>query len=111
MPRLGRSDVEVPRLGLGAMTWGEARGLWGLHPAKIAYGGTRSRDDEGAAFEASIAAGVTLFDVAATYGGGAAEVRLGELARGRDVVIASKFPRGFIFGAGNFERELEGSLK
>lgn len=110
MAKLGLSDVEVPRLGLGAMTWGEAKGLWALHPAKIAYGGTRSRDDEAAAFAASVAAGVTLFDVAATYGGGAAEVRLGELARGRHIVVASKFPRGFLFGGGNFERELEGCL-
>lgn len=24
---LGQSDLKVPRLGVGAMTWGEARGL------------------------------------------------------------------------------------
>jgi aryl-alcohol dehydrogenase-like predicted oxidoreductase len=36
---LGRSQLQVPRMGLGAMTWGDPRGLARLHPAKIAYGG------------------------------------------------------------------------
>jgi len=36
---LGRSDLRVPRMGVGAMTWGEAKGLARLHPAKTAYGG------------------------------------------------------------------------
>ena len=40
---LGRSDLLVPRLGVGAMTWGEAHGLARLHPAKIAYGGAEGR--------------------------------------------------------------------
>ena len=43
---LGRSDLLVPRLGIGAMTWGEAHGLARLHPAKIAYGGAEGRDEE-----------------------------------------------------------------
>jgi hypothetical protein len=54
---LGRSDLLVPRLGVGAMTWGEAHGLARLHPAKIAYGGAEGRDEERGAWEASIAAG------------------------------------------------------
>ena len=40
---LGRSDLLVPRLGVGAMTWGEAHGLARLHPAKVAYGGAEGR--------------------------------------------------------------------
>jgi aryl-alcohol dehydrogenase-like predicted oxidoreductase len=35
---LGGSKLQVPRLGVGAMTWGDAKGLARLHPAKIAYG-------------------------------------------------------------------------
>jgi len=66
---LGRSDLLVPRLGVGAMTWGEAHGLARLHPAKIAYGGAEGREEERGAWEASIAAGVTLFDTAAMYAG------------------------------------------
>ena len=90
---LGRSALFVSRLGVGAMTWGDARGFARLHPAKMAYGGPDSRAEEQAAFEASLAAGVCLFDSAAMYSGGASERRLGELAGGHDVVVATKFPR------------------
>jgi aryl-alcohol dehydrogenase-like predicted oxidoreductase len=38
---------------------------------------------------------VDLFDTAAMYSGGASEQRLGELAEGRRVVIATKFPPGW----------------
>ena len=111
MATLGRTSLEVPRLGLGAMTWGAPTGLARFHPAKIAYGGTDSAAAEADAFEASLVAGVALFDTAATYSGGAAEIRLGELAAGRDVLIASKFPRGFFgFKAEDFPAQLAGSL-
>jgi aryl-alcohol dehydrogenase-like predicted oxidoreductase len=90
--RLGRSDLEVPRLGVGAMTWGSpsGRSRWG--PAKLAYGGTPGPEEERRAFEASLSAGVDLFDTAAMYSGGASERRVGELAERRSVVIATKFP-------------------
>ena len=107
---LGGSHLQVPRLGVGAMTWGDARGLARLHPAKIAYGGAHGFDEEKLAFESSVAAGVTLFDTAAMYSRGASERRLGELARGQDVLIASKFPGGFTFRAEGFPKELDASL-
>jgi aryl-alcohol dehydrogenase-like predicted oxidoreductase len=93
--RLGRSDLEVPRLGVGAMTWGSpsGRSRWG--PAKLAYGGPSGPEEERRAFEASLSAGVDFFDTAAMYSGGASERRLGELAEGRRVVIATKFPPGW----------------
>jgi aryl-alcohol dehydrogenase-like predicted oxidoreductase len=107
---LGRSKLQVPRLGVGAMTWGDAKGLARLHPAKIAYGGAHGFNEEKRALESSIEAGVNLFDTAAMYSGGAAERRLGELARGQDVLIASKFPAGFSFRAEGLPKELEASL-
>src|SRR5512147_2059983 len=107
---LGRSELQVPRMGVGAMTWGDAKGLARLHPAKVAYGGAHGFEEEKRAFESSIAAGVTLFDTAAMYSGGAAERRLGELARGKNVLIASKFPAGFSFRAEGLPKELEASL-
>ena len=88
---LGRSDVRIPRLGLGVMVWGEASGAQRYLPAKSVYGGTNAADEE-AAFDASLAAGVNFFDTAALYSAGASERRLGELAQGKEVVIASKFP-------------------
>jgi aryl-alcohol dehydrogenase-like predicted oxidoreductase len=100
----------VPRLGVGAMTWGHAKGLARLHPAKIAYGGAHGVDEEHAAFEMSLAAGVSLFDTAAMYSGGASELRLGELARGTSAIIATKFPSAYVARADRLPRDLEASM-
>jgi aryl-alcohol dehydrogenase-like predicted oxidoreductase len=97
-------------MGLGAMTWGDAKGLARFHPAKTAYGGSHGFEEEKRALEVSVAAGVNLVDTAAMYSGGAAERRLGELARHQDVIIASKYPSGFSFRADDFPKELEASL-
>jgi aryl-alcohol dehydrogenase-like predicted oxidoreductase len=107
---LGRSDLQVPRLGVGAMTWGDPRGLARFHPAKMAYGGAHGFEEEKRALEVSVAAGVNLFDTAAMYSGGAAERRLGELAQGQDVLIATKYPSGFSFRGEDFPKELEATL-
>src|SRR5512147_1598881 len=107
---LGRSPLQVPRMGVGAMTWGDPHGLARLHPAKIAYGGAHGFEEEKRALESSVAAGVNLFDTAAMYSGGVAERRLGELARGQDILIASKFPGGFSFRTEDLPKELEASL-
>lgn len=103
---LGQSNLRVPRMGVGAMTWGNPKGLARLHPAQTAYGGAHGIDEERRALDASIAAGVNLFDTAAMYSLGAAERRLGELARGRDVIIATKYPSGWSFRAEDFPKEL-----
>jgi aryl-alcohol dehydrogenase-like predicted oxidoreductase len=109
---VGKSGLRVPRLGAGVMTWGQAKGLARFHPAKTAYGGgPQSREEEQRAFEACLQAGVNFFDTAAMYSGGASERRLGELAQGMDVIIASKFPGSFFFRAADFSKELDASLK
>ena len=64
---LGKSDLQVPRMGIGAMTWGDAKGLARLHPAKTAYGGSHGFEEEKRALEVSLEAGVNLFDTAAMY--------------------------------------------
>jgi aryl-alcohol dehydrogenase-like predicted oxidoreductase len=75
---LGRSGLEVSRLGLGLMTWG-------------------NQTDEHEAREqltAFVDAGGTLLDTAYTYAGGASEELLGKLlgtvVPRRDVVVATK---------------------
>jgi aryl-alcohol dehydrogenase-like predicted oxidoreductase len=107
---LGRSDLEVPRLGVGAMTWGSpsGRSRWG--PAKLAYGGTVGPEEEQLALEASLSAGANFFDTAAMYSGGASEQRLGELAEGKSVVIATKFPPGWLSKAEALPDALHQSL-
>jgi aryl-alcohol dehydrogenase-like predicted oxidoreductase len=108
---LGRSRVHVSPLGVGAMTWGDPSGLARFSPAKLAYGGPRGIDDEREALEASIAAGVTLFDTAAMYSGGAAERRLGELVRGHDdIQISTKFPASIRARADEMPATLDASL-
>src|SRR6266496_3422999 len=66
---LGRSDLQVPRLGVGAMTWGDPSGLARWTPATLAYGGAHGFDEEQRALEVSLEAGVTLFDTAEMYNG------------------------------------------
>lgn len=107
---LGKSNLRVPRMGVGAMVWGNPKGLARLHPAQTAYGGAHGIEEERRAVEVSIDAGVNLFDTAAMYSNGAAESRLGELARGRDVIIATKYPSGFSFRAEDFPKELDKTL-
>jgi len=80
---LGRSPVRISPLGVGTMSWSGEDG-------KGAYGGTRPNDEE-AAFRASLASGVTLFDTMGMYSRGKCERRVGELSRGTNAVIATKF--------------------
>lgn len=79
---LGKTDVAISPLGVGVMTWGETTRT---------YGGTRGREAEAGALEASLASGVDFFDTAEMYGRGSSEVRFGELARGKDLILATKF--------------------
>ncbi len=94
------------------MTWGDPSGRARWTPAKLAYGGgPTTREDEQAAFDASIAAGATLFDTAEMYGAGASERRLGQLAHGRDVLIATKFPPNLLSRADAMPGALDRSLE
>lgn len=107
---LGQSDLRVSQLGVGAMTWGDPSGLARWSPAKLAYGGAHGFEGEKQALEASVAAGVTFFDTAAMYSGGASERRLGELARGKALLIATKFPPNLFPHAEDMPQALDASL-
>jgi len=108
---LGQSNLQVPRLGIGAMTWGDPTGWARWTPAKLAYGSAHGFEEEKRAFEASVAAGVTLFDTAEMYSNGASESRLGELARGQEVLLATKFPPSLFSRTESMPPALEASLK
>jgi len=107
---LGRSNLRVPRLGIGAMTWGQPSGMARWTPAQLAYGPSQSPDEEQRALEASLAVGVNLIDTAEMYSNGASERRVGELSRGRDVLIATKFPPSPFARDENYPKALEDSL-
>jgi len=107
---LGQTGVTVPRIGVGAMVWGDMAAAPRWSPARNAYGPTSSIDDQRQALEVSLAAGVNLLDTAAMYGSGASERRVGELTEGRDVVIATKFPASYFSRDVGLPATLEGSL-
>ncbi len=88
---LAGSDVSVPPLGVGTWAWGD-RSTWGMG----GYDFDLTRESIHEAWDASIDAGVTLFDTAEVYGGGESERILGGLladdpARAGRVVVATKF--------------------
>ncbi len=99
--RLGKSDVQVPPLGVGVMTWGDKTRT---------YGGTRGRDAEAGALEASLASGVTFFDTAEMYGRGSSELRFGELAQNKELTLATKFAPLPGRTVGSLPRALDRSL-
>jgi aryl-alcohol dehydrogenase-like predicted oxidoreductase len=85
------TDVAIPRLGVGTWAWGD-EATWGMG----GYDAGLTRDTIRSAWDASIDAGVTLFDTAEVYGGGESERIIGSLLsadpdRAAKVVIASKF--------------------
>ena len=74
---LAGSDVSVPALGVGTWAWGD-RSTWGMG----GYDSALTRDSIRDAWDASIDAGVTLFDTAEVYGGGESERIIGTLLAG-----------------------------
>jgi aryl-alcohol dehydrogenase-like predicted oxidoreductase len=88
---LAGSDVTIPRLGVGTWAWGD-RSTWGMG----GYDGDLTRDSIHGAWEASVDAGVTLFDTAEVYGRGESERIIGEMlardpVRAASAVLATKF--------------------
>jgi len=88
---LAGSDVSIPLLGVGTWAWGD-RSTWGMggYDSDLTLGSIEG------AWDASIDAGVTLFDTAEVYGRGEseriiAEMRRRDPARAATVVLATKF--------------------
>jgi len=78
-------------LGVGTWAWGD-ESTWGMG----SYDSAITEGTIAEAFEAAIAAGVTLFDTAEVYGGGESERIIGRLLAASDVarddlVLATKF--------------------
>ena len=107
---LGRTRLVVPYIGVGAMTWGQPSGMARWTPAQLAYGPSNGPAEEERALETSLEAGVNLIDTAEMYSNGASERRVGELARGREVIIATKFPPSPFSKISDFPGALAASL-
>src|SRR5512139_881035 len=85
------SGMTLPVMGLGTWAWGD-RSTWGMN----GYDRTYNIDTIREAYQSSLAAGITLFDTAESYGNGESERIIGRLLEEdrehRDhVVIATKF--------------------
>ncbi len=106
---LAGSDVRIPPLGVGTWAWGD-RSTWGMG----GYDPGLTRGSIREAWDASVDAGVTLFDTAEVYGKGESERIIGGLLaadpeRAAKVVVATKFmPSPWKL---QVERALVGSLR
>ncbi len=88
---LAGSDVTIPPLGVGTWAWGD-KSTWGMG----GYDASLTESSIREAWEASIEAGVVLFDTAEVYGGGESERIIGRLLAAdppvrERVVVATKF--------------------
>ena len=81
---LGKSDIQVPSMGIGTASWGDK---------KLGYGKAYSFDDIMQAYTACLDAGLNFFDTAEMYGKGESERLIGECRRkdGRQIIVSSKF--------------------
>jgi aryl-alcohol dehydrogenase-like predicted oxidoreductase len=112
--RLGRTDLELSRLGLGCGNFG------GIGSAPELFGRGETREQAFALMDAALAAGITFFDTAASYGGGRSESWVGDwrAERGAPVLLSSKVywpvtgdPKDRGLSRDRILREIEGSLE
>jgi aryl-alcohol dehydrogenase-like predicted oxidoreductase len=102
----GQSVFGDVSFGVGTWAWGD-RMVWG-------YGRGYSQGDVREAFDASIKAGIRLFDTAEIYGQGKSEQLLGEFIQQCDekILVATKFmPYPWRLSRKSLTRALHGSLK
>ncbi|MBM3275995.1 MAG: aldo/keto reductase, partial [Candidatus Sericytochromatia bacterium] len=107
---LGRTGLRVPRIGVGVMNWGDPKAFPRFNPARLAYGLAEGPEELQAAVDISLQEGARFFDTAAMYGNGESEKMLGMLTRGRDVLLASKFPISRFAKDDQVPAVLDGSL-
>lgn len=112
--QLGRTGVELSRIGLGCGNFG------GIGSAPELFGQGEGEEEAFALMDAAWAAGITFFDTAASYGGGRSERWVGRWRseRGAPVLLSSKVywsvsgdPGDRGLSRERILRELEGSLE
>ncbi len=103
---LGRSEITISPLGLGAWSWGD-RFFWG-------YGDGYGAAEVAQAYETSLAAGITFIDTAEVYGFGQSERLLSRLLAGsaiRPVVTTKFFPYPWRIARSQMRAALRASLR
>jgi aryl-alcohol dehydrogenase-like predicted oxidoreductase len=111
--RLGRTGLELSRIGLGCGNFG------GIGSAPELFGQGESEEEALALMDAAFVAGVNFFDTAASYGGGRSESWIGRWLseRGTPVLLSTKVywsvrgdPADHGLSRERILRELDGSL-
>ncbi len=89
MKTLGKTDIQISAVGLGAWAIG---GPWTFDGHPAGWGDTDDAEST-RAIHAALAAGINLIDTAANYGAGHSERMVGQAVKDRrdQVVIATKF--------------------
>jgi 1-deoxyxylulose-5-phosphate synthase len=112
--RLGRTDIELTRIGLGCGSFGGV----GSDPAT--WGRGESEEEAFELLDAAVAAGIGFLDTAASYGGGRSEAYIGHWReeRGSPVLLSSKVfssvtgdPNDYGLAGERILREVEGTLE
>ena len=112
--QLGRTGLELSRIGLGCGNFG------GIGSAPELFGRGETEEEAFALMDAAWAAGITFFDTAASYGGGRSESWIGKWRseRGEPVLLSSKVywsvtgdPDDRGLSRERILREVEGSLE
>jgi aryl-alcohol dehydrogenase-like predicted oxidoreductase len=111
--RLGRTGLELSRIGLGCGNFG------GIGSAPELFGQGENEEEAFALMDSAVAAGVNFFDTAASYGGGLSESWIGRwhTERRAPVVLSTKVfwsvhgdPADRGLSGDRILRELDGSL-
>lgn len=108
--KLGSSELMVSPIGIGAMTWGDTKSVSWYNPARLAYGLSDTKEELRKAVEVSIQNKVNFIDTAAMYGSGVSESYVGELTADKEMIIATKFPSGFLPWKADLPKDLNNSL-
>jgi aryl-alcohol dehydrogenase-like predicted oxidoreductase len=114
LTRLGDSGLEVSRIAVGCMSWGD--------PARGGHGWVKDEDFAHETVRAAIEAGINFFDTANVYSGGSSEEFTGralkEHASREEVVIATKVhgrmrpgPNGAGLSRAAIMHEIDASLR
>jgi aryl-alcohol dehydrogenase-like predicted oxidoreductase len=112
--RLGRTDLELSRVGLGCGSFG------GIGSAPELFARGETEEQAFALMDAALAAGINFFDTAASYGGGCSESWVGRWRedRGAAVLLSSKVywsvtgdPSDRGLSRERILREIDGSLE
>ncbi len=102
---LGKTDIRITPLGVGAWQWGDTM-MWG-------YGRSYTAADVRPAFDAALNAGLNWFDTAEVYGRGTSERLLGQFihdAKARPIVATKFAPLPWRLRRGELLKALRASL-